>query len=103
MTVLNSSHIAVDDHGVAWIDNTNVKAIEVVTEYLAQRSSPEEMQRQHPDLSVAQIHAALAHYYDHQAEFDAQIERTLDNYRQWRAQAADSPIRAKLRSLGHLP
>ncbi|HSZ57103.1 MAG TPA: hypothetical protein VK797_15655 [Tepidisphaeraceae bacterium] len=34
----------------------------------------EQIQRQHPHLSLAQIHSALANYYDHQAQLDAEIQ-----------------------------
>jgi uncharacterized protein (DUF433 family) len=56
------SHIRTDVEGRAWIDDTNVKVIEVVKDWLAHGSSPEEMALQHPHLSLAQIHAALANY-----------------------------------------
>jgi uncharacterized protein (DUF433 family) len=36
-------------------------------DHLAYGWSPEEMHYQHPPLSLAQIHAALAYYFDHQA------------------------------------
>ena len=35
MSILASSHIRRDDDGVAWIDDTNVKVIEVVLDRLA--------------------------------------------------------------------
>jgi len=41
-------------------------------------SSPEEIHFQYPHLSLAQIHSALAYYYDHQAEFDTEITRQLE-------------------------
>lgn len=94
------THIRRDERGVAWIDDTNTKVIEVVMEWRANRSSVEEMQRQHPQLSLAQIHAALAFYYDHQAEIDAQVERSLRWADQMRAEAQDQPSRAAL--LGRL-
>ena len=73
MSTIAPSHIRRDPHGVTWIDDTNVKVIEVVLDRLAYGWSPEEIHFQHRDLSLAQIHAALAHYYDHQAELDAEI------------------------------
>jgi hypothetical protein len=35
----------------------------------------------YPDLSLAQIHAALSHYYAHQDEMDGQIEREEEETR----------------------
>ena len=66
-------HIRLDEQGVAWIDDANIKVIEVVLDRLAYGWSPEEIHVQHPHLSLAQIHAALAHYWDHQATLDAEI------------------------------
>ncbi|HET7090307.1 MAG TPA: DUF433 domain-containing protein, partial [Anaerolineae bacterium] len=51
-----------------------VKVIEVATDKLAHGSSPEEMHFQYPHLSLAQIHAAMAYYYDRRSELDRSIE-----------------------------
>jgi uncharacterized protein (DUF433 family) len=98
-----TAHIHLDDRGRAWIDHTNTKVIEVVLDKLAHGASPEEIHFQHVHLSMAQIHAALSYYYDHQAEFDAEIERQLQEYDALRASVEDSPIRKRLRALGKLP
>jgi hypothetical protein len=60
------------------------------------------MHYQHPHLSLAQIHAALAYYFDHQTEFDQQIEASLKNAEQLATVAKDSPLRQRLRRLGKL-
>jgi hypothetical protein len=75
----------------------------VVLDKLAYRSTPEEMHEQHPHWSLAQIHAALSYYYDHQAEYDAEIDRSLQEAKALAAQAADSPVRRRLRAQGLLP
>ena len=100
MADITSSHIQMDAHGTAWIDDTNVKVVEVVLDRLAHGWSPEEIHFQHPSLSLAQIHAALAYYYDHQAEMDQQIERQLKETDALAAGGADSPVRRRLRSAG---
>ena len=74
MPTETATHIRLDDRGMAWIDQTNVKVIEVVLDKLAHGSSPEEMHFQYPHLSLSQIYAALAYYHDHQAAMDTQIE-----------------------------
>ena len=96
------SHIRTDAQGRAWIDDTNVKVIEVVKDWLAHGSSPEEMALQHPHLSLAQIHAALAHYYDHQADYDRAVACELESWDARAGEKHDSPIRRKLRALGKL-
>src|SRR6266513_1779122 len=98
------SHITIDDKGVARIDGTRMKVIHIAKDRIANSSTPEQMREAWPHLTLAQIHAALAYYYDHQGEFDAQIERERVEYEQLlaKARAEDSPIRKKLRDLGHI-
>ena len=102
MLTAAQNHIRIDENGKAWIEGTNTKVIEVAAEWIAHRISPEEMHLWHPHLSLAQIHAAMAYYYDHQAEIDAEIERSYEEYKQLRAEAQPSPFVEKLRRLGHL-
>src|SRR5436190_22052262 len=96
-------HVWIDAGGRAWIDKSNVKVIEVVLDHLAYGWSPEEMHYQHPHLSLAQIHAALAYYFDHQAQFDRNIEESLRQAEKHAAESKDSPLRQRLRRLGKLP
>lgn len=103
MSVIETRHIRLDADGVAWIDDTNVKVIEVVLDKLAHESSAEEMQLQYPHLSLAQIYAALSFYHDHQAEFDKQIETQLADVTRRAQASSDSPVRERLRRDGKLP
>src|SRR5947209_3674936 len=96
MATAAPAHIRFDERGRAWIDDTNTKVIEVVLDKLAHGSSPEEMHEQYPHLSLAQIHAALAYYYDHKAEFDAEIERLDCEYQEIRAEASRQVTRQEL-------
>jgi len=94
-----ASPIELDDRGVAWIAGANTKAIEVVLDKIAYGWSPEEMHLQHPHLSLAQIHAALSYYYEHQEILDADIERRHREVQKMAAETADSPLRRKLLNL----
>ena len=96
------SHIRRDAEGRAWIDDTNVKVVEVVLDHLAYGWSPDEIHLQHAQLSLAQIHAALAFYFDHQEEFETLIEESLKEAGELAATAQDSPGRRRLRELGKL-
>lgn len=102
-TVVTSDHIVLDDRGVAWINGTNTKVVEVVLDKLAHGSSAEEIHFQHPHLSIAKIYSALAYYHDHQSELDEHIARDLEEVRHLTVSAAESPGRLRLRSTGHLP
>jgi uncharacterized protein (DUF433 family) len=100
--VETSGHIHRDAEGRAWIDDTNVKVIEVVLDHIAYGWSADEIHVQHPHLSLGQIHAALSHYFDHQPEFDSVIKRSLEQANQRAAAAQDSPGRRRLRAMDKL-
>ncbi|MFB3920506.1 MAG: DUF433 domain-containing protein [Terriglobia bacterium] len=95
-TEVVSSHIEIDDQGVAQIKGANTKVIEVVLDKLAYGWSPEEIHFQHPHLSLAQIHAALAYYYDHQEKLDSEIEARRKNAEAIRPEVANASLRQKL-------
>lgn len=73
MTAVSTGHISVDHRGIAWIEDTRTKVLHLIASKQAYGWSPEEMKRQYPHLTMAQIYAALTYYYDHQAEVDGQI------------------------------
>lgn len=102
MATVTTSHIKLDARGVAWIDDTNVKVIEVVLDKLAHGSSAEEMHFQYPHLSLNQIYAALSYYHDHQEALDVEIEGQLAEYDRLAEAASDSPARRRLRLAGKL-
>jgi uncharacterized protein (DUF433 family) len=93
------SHVVRDERGVAWIDQANVKVIEVVLDHLAYGWSADSIHEQHPHLTLGQIHSALAFYYDRQAEFDAEIEKQSERLKALRAATGESAIRRRLRPL----
>jgi uncharacterized protein (DUF433 family) len=95
-------HIRFDERGVAWIDDTNVKVIEVALARLAHGWSPEEIHFQHPHLSLSQIHAALGFYFDNQESMDEEIRKSSVSAASAARSAVDSPIRKRLRELGRI-
>jgi uncharacterized protein (DUF433 family) len=102
METTTSPHVWLDEQSRAWIDDTNVKVIEVALDHLAYGWSAEETQRQHPHLSLAQAYAALAYYYDHKAEFDRQVEQSLLRAEALAVEAGDQPLLRRLRAAGKL-
>lgn len=103
MTMLHYPHIDVSRAGVPYIAGTKTKVVEVVLDRLAYHWDADEIHRQHPHLSLAQIHSALAYYYDHQAEMDGEIDAQLRRVAAIRASLGESPIRLKLKAMGRLP
>jgi uncharacterized protein (DUF433 family) len=93
------SHIVCDERGVAWVDDTNVKVIEIALDHLAYGWSADAIHEQFQHLSLAQIHAALAYFYDHQEEFDGEIRKREDEAAQWKTEFGESPLQRRLRQL----
>jgi uncharacterized protein (DUF433 family) len=94
-----TTQIEIDARGVAWVAGANTKVKEIVLDKLAYGWSPEEMHFQHPHLSMAQIHAALAYYYENQDKLDEEIRRDLEEIDQLRSQTESSELRSKLQSI----
>jgi uncharacterized protein (DUF433 family) len=99
MSTIAIAHIEVDENGVAWINDTKVKVIEIVIDKIVHGSSPEEIHFQYPHLSLAQIHAALAYYYDNQAALEAEIDQRWRDGGELARKISDSPLRQKLLTL----
>src|SRR5712672_737062 len=99
MVVVINSLIEIDNEGVPWITGANTKVVEVVLDKLAYGWSPEEMHFQHPHLSMAQIHAALAYYYENQDKLDDEIRRDLEEVDHLRSQSESPTLRSKLQSI----
>ncbi len=95
-------HVQIDAGGVPIIAGTNMKVVELVMAQLAHGWSPEELHFQHPYLSLGQIHSALAYYWDHKEELDADIERRRQYAEKTRREAGPSPLANKLRDQGLL-
>ncbi len=102
MPVSTTGHIRLDDRGVAWIDDTNTKVIEVALDMIAHGWSPEEIHFQHPHLSLAQIHAALGFLLRPQGGNGLADSARRGNVERLRKQASESPIRKRLREMGKL-
>jgi hypothetical protein len=59
LTPAGTTHVYLDDRGVAWIDDTNGKVIEVGVDRVAWQWSPEVTPFQPSHLSLAQIYIPL--------------------------------------------
>ena len=89
-------HIRLDEHGRPWVDDTNIKVIEVALDHLAYGWNAETIQENHPHLSLAQVYAALAWYYDHQTEMDAELDRQDTRIRALRTASGQSSLQRRL-------
>lgn len=102
-TEVSYPHIERPDNGPARLKNTpRVRVAQIVMDYLSYGWSVDEMCRQHPYLSRAEAHAAMAYYFDHQAQIEAEIEAELKDAEQSRAKTPPSPFVLRMRAKGLL-
>lgn len=82
--------------GVPYLTGTQIKVIEVALDRLAYGWDADEIQRQHPHLSLGQVHSALAYYYDHRDELDRDIAERKRRVDELRKQHNQTGLRAEL-------
>ena len=90
------NHICLDERGVAYIAGTRIKVRHLATERKAHSASVEEIQEAYPHLSLGQIYAALAYYYDHQEQVNAEIAEAARYAEEMRAQNPNPLTRQQL-------
>ncbi len=100
VAVLNSL-IEIDEMGIAWIAGANTKVVEVVLDKKGYGWGAEEIHRQHPHLSLAQIHAALSYYYEHETELESDIQRQQQLADELRTQQTGQFTRSELEARLH--
>ncbi len=106
VSTVEYAHITIGPDNVPTLTGTHIKVLEIVLDHLAHGSDAQEIHREFPHLGLGQIHSALAYYYDHQAEVDADIVRRVqlvEEYRKKLEAAGPSPLRLKLQAKGLLP
>lgn len=103
MLAVESTHIAKTEGEPARLARLpRIRVAQIVMDYLAHGWSPDEMCRHYPHLSPAEVHTAMAYYYDHQAEIDAEIQSELAEVRAAQAAAELSPFQLRMRLKGVL-
>ena len=92
------NHVILDSNGVAWIRDKNIKVLEIVQDHLAYGWSAEAIHEQHPSLSLADIHSALAFYYDHSKTIEDQLAALDQDLKATRLATSESSLQKRLRS-----
>lgn len=95
-------HITINRRGVPCIDGTRHRVIDIVADHIAHGYSAAQIVEQCPDLTPAQVHAALTYYYDHQAELDATLLASYTQAEHARHQHTPHPklVAARARQAG---
>ena len=96
-------HIYVDQQNIPRVGEIGMKVIHLAMMQQAHGYSSTELHFQFPDLSMGEIHTALAYYWDHKAKLDADIEQHNQYVEQSRRDWGESQAVQRLRSSGYLP
>jgi len=102
LTTTEYKYIQLDECNVPIIAGTTMKVVELITSVNAYHWTPEELHTNYPHVSPSKIYSALAYYWDHKEEIDADIERRYQLAEQLRREAGESLIAQKLQALGLL-
>jgi uncharacterized protein (DUF433 family) len=94
-------HVAKENDQPARLEkHPRVRVAMVVMDYLAHGWSPDETRRQHPYLTLAEVHAAMGYYYDHQDEIEDEIAAELEEVDRALGNPKRSPVWLKLKAQG---
>jgi uncharacterized protein (DUF433 family) len=93
--------IAVPGHcgGKPHIAGHRIKVQHIAVWYERLGMSPAEIGAEHPGITLADIHAALAYYHDHRQDIDADIEEDARFVMERTAKAGSSKLQQKLAPL----
>ncbi len=79
-----------------------IRVAHIAMDYLSYGWSVEEMCRQHSYLTLAEAHAAMAYYFDHQQEIDNEIRSEWEKVEMDKAQAPASAFVVRIKAKGPL-
>jgi uncharacterized protein (DUF433 family) len=98
MTTQLDGYIEVDDDGIARVAGSRVKVIHLAMEKQANGWDADQLHESFPQLTLTQLHLALAYYYGHQAECDRQIEASTRRAKAMQAALPPSRLETRLRA-----
>ena len=75
------------------------RVAQIAMDYLGHGWSADEIHRQHPHLSLAEIHAALGYYFDHVEEIEREIEAESREAERLARNMPPSPLMLRLKAL----
>lgn len=103
MLTLSYPHIEKSDHQPARLQRLpRIRIAQIVMDYIAYGWSVEEICRQHLYLSLAEAHAAMGYYFDHQEEIDQEIRKEWQQVQDNMTQSAKSPFYIRMKAKGLL-
>jgi uncharacterized protein (DUF433 family) len=95
-------HITLTPRGVPCLDGTRHRVFDLVADHVAHGDSATQIVAQYPDLTPAQVHAALAYYDDHQDAMDAALVASYAQAEQQRQHHTPHPQLVAARAAGRV-
>src|SRR5712692_8902760 len=85
-----------EDQSARLQSTPRVRVAQIAMDYLFHGMSVDEMCRQYPYLTLAEAHAAMAYYFDHQEEIEREIETEVRQVDDERSGLKPSALRLRL-------
>ena len=85
--------------GKPCISGTRIRVWDVYVQHEVRGLTPDEIAAQYPPISLADVHAAMAYYWDNQAAIDEQMKQADEFVDQLRAATGPGPLERKLRGM----
>ena len=100
-TIATYPHIVKEPGSPARLEShPRTRVAMIVMDYLGRGLGPEDIVRHYPYLTLAEVHAAMNYYHDHQQEIDAEIQGELDQLNNSPDDNSRSTIWQKLKAKG---
>lgn len=93
MSTVTYAHIERDEQGRPIVSGTQFEVRAIALNHVALGRDAEEIRLHHPELTLGQIHSALAYYYDHKDEMDRDLEERLRRVERLRASSLEEARR----------
>lgn len=100
MTPTTYPHIVLKESGTPMIEGTRISVARIALDFTEHRYRPEEIPDHYDGLTLAQVFAALAYYFDHKDAMDRMIQEDDREFLRRRAEAwaTDSERLSKLKA-----
>jgi uncharacterized protein (DUF433 family) len=96
-TVDRYPHITTLSSGTACLERLpRVRVAQIAMDHIAHGWTAEDILRQHDYLRPAEIHAALAYYYDNREQIDHEIESEIKQVEQALKSSKSQPLASRL-------
>ena len=80
-----------------------IRVAQIAIDYLNHGWSADEIVLHYPHLRPAEVHSAMAYYFDHREEIDREIAEEQRAIQEWRTNTPPSPVELRFRAQGLLP